>query len=48
MKIRPQVLVGEIVLGAVAIILALNGEIEGALGCVAVIGATMKELVESG
>lgn len=46
-KIRPSILVGECVLAAVAIILALQGYVEATLGVVGIIGTTMHKLVES-
>jgi len=46
-KIKPQVLIGELMLGAIAIILVMNGHYEGAIGIAGVIGTTMKELIHS-
>ena len=46
-KIRPAILLGESVLGAVGIILALAGHWEGAIGIAGIIGTTLSKLVES-
>ena len=46
MKIRLQVLVGEVTLGALALLLAWNGHIEGAVGIAGIIGATLDKLVD--
>ena len=47
MKIRPQVLAGEILLAAIGILLVLNSHFEGAVGVAGIIGTTMHKLVES-
>jgi len=47
MKIRPSILVGEVMLGAIAIICATNGWVEATLGITGIIGTTMHKLVES-
>ena len=47
MKIRPAVLLGELILGAGGILLVLGGHIEGAVGVFGIIGATMHKLVDS-
>lgn len=46
-KIRPAVLLGELILGAIGIILALNGHLEGALGVAGIIGSTLSKAFES-
>jgi len=46
-KIRPAILLGELVLGTALIVVACNGEIEAALGIGGFIAATMSKLVES-
>jgi hypothetical protein len=46
-KVRPAILLGELVLGTVAIILALGGQHEGAIGVAGIIGTTMHKAFES-
>ena len=45
MRIRPQVLTGEIIIAIIGILLVINGAYEGAIGCAAIIGTTMKEII---
>ena len=45
-KIRPQVLVGEILLAALGICLINVGAYEGAIGCAALIGTTIQKVIE--
>jgi len=46
-KIRPAILLGEIVLGTMGTILALNGHMEGAIGVAGIIGSTLSKLADS-
>jgi len=46
MKVRISVLLGEIMLGAIAILLILNGHFEGAVGIAGMIAATMDKVIE--
>ena len=46
MKIRISVLLGEILLGAIAILLILNSHFEGAVGIAGIIGSTMDKVIE--
>lgn len=46
-KVRPAVLLGELVLAAIGVILALKGHYEGAIAVAGLIGTTMSKLVES-
>jgi hypothetical protein len=47
MRIRIAIWMGEGIIGALAIILALNGHIEGAIGCAGLIAATMDKVVKT-
>lgn len=46
-KIRPAVLLGEIILGTIGVILALAGHWEGAIGVAGIIGTTLNKAFES-
>ena len=46
MKIRISVLLGEVLIGAIAILLIYNGHFEGAVGIAGIIGATMDKIIE--
>lgn len=46
-RIRPAILLGELVLGSIGVILALAGHFEGALGVAGIIGTTLNKAFES-
>ncbi len=46
MRIRISVLLGESMLGAIAILLVFNGHFEGAVGIAGMIAATMDKVIE--
>jgi len=46
-KIRPAILLGELVLGTIGVILALNLHWEGTIGVAGIIGTMMSKIVES-
>lgn len=46
-KIRPAILLGEIVLGIIGTILALANHWEGAIGVAGIIGTTLNKAFES-
>ena len=46
-KVRPAVLLGEVILGVIGTILALAGHWEGAIGVAGIIGATLSKAFES-
>lgn len=46
-KIRPAILLGELVLGIIGAILALNSHWEGAIGVAGIIGTTLNKAFES-
>ncbi len=46
MKIRISVLLGEVLIGAIAILLVFNGHFEGAIGIAGMIAATMDKVIE--
>ena len=46
MKIRISVLLGEVLIGAIAILLIFHGHFEGAVGIAGIIGATMDKIIE--
>jgi len=46
-KIRPSIIIGELVLGTALVYAIINGSIEAVLGIAGIIGTTMSKLVES-
>ena len=46
-KIRPAILLGELILGALGLVMALNSHWEGAVGVAGIIGSTLSKAWES-
>ena len=46
-KIRPAILLGEMVLGVIGVVLAINQHWEGAIGVAGIIGTTLQKAFES-
>ena len=45
-KLRPTILLGQAILGAAMIMLAIDGHVEAAIGIAGIIGLTMQKIID--